>query len=81
MLFSDVRVNSYSIVEDAVILPKVDIGRYVTLRRVIVDKGTRIPDGMEIGVDAEQDRKQFYVSEKGITLVTADMLGQPSHAC
>ena len=81
VLFSDVRVNSYSNVEDAVILPKVDIGRYVTLRRVIVDKGTRIPDGMEIGVDPEQDRKQFYVSEKGITLVTADMLGQPSHAC
>lgn len=81
VLFSDVRVNSYTNVEDAVILPKVDIGRYVTLRRVIVDKGTRIPDGMEIGVDAEQDRKQFYVSEKGITLVTADMLGQPSHAC
>ena len=81
VLFSDVRVNSYSNVEDAVILPKVDIGRYVTLKRVIVDKGTRIPDGMEIGVDPEQDRKQFYVSEKGITLVTADMLGQPSHAC
>lgn len=81
VLFSDVRVNSYSNVEDAVILPKVDIGRYVTLKRVIVDKGTRIPDGMEIGINAEQDRKQFYVSEKGITLVTADMLGQPSHAC
>lgn len=80
VLFSGVRVNSYSSVEDSVILPKADIGRYVTLKRVIVDKGTRIPDGMEIGVNPEQDRKQFYVSEKGITMVTADMLGQPSLA-
>jgi len=76
VLFSDVRINSYSTIEDAVILPKVDIGRYVTLRRVVIDRGARIPDGMEIGVDPEQDRKRFYVSEKGITLVTADMLGQ-----
>jgi len=76
VLFSDVRINSYSTIEDAVILPKVDIGRYVTLRRVVVDRGARIPDGTEIGVDPEQDRKRFYVSEKGITLVTADMLGQ-----
>jgi glucose-1-phosphate adenylyltransferase len=79
VLFSDVRVNSYSSIEDSVILPKVDIGRYVTLKRVVVDKGTRIPDGMEIGVNPEQDRKRFYVSEKGITLVTPDMLGQSLH--
>ncbi len=80
VLFSDVRVNSYSSVEDAVILPKVDIGRYVTLKRVVIDKGSRIPDGMEIGVNPEQDRKRFYVSENGITLVTPDMLGQSLHS-
>ncbi|BCM25183.1 glucose-1-phosphate adenylyltransferase [Methyloradius palustris] len=79
VLFSDVRVNSYSNIEGSVILPKVDIGRYVTLKRVVVDKGARIPDGMEIGVNPELDRKRFYVSEKGITLVTPDMLGQSLH--
>jgi len=79
VLFSDVRVNSYSTIEGSVILPKVDIGRYVTLNRVIVDKGVRIPDGMEIGVDPEEDRKRFHVTEKGITLVTPDMLGQSLH--
>jgi glucose-1-phosphate adenylyltransferase len=79
VLFSDVRINSYSTIEDAVILPKVDIGRYVTLRRVVIDRGARIPDGTEIGVDPEQDRKRFYVTEKGITLVTPDMLGQSLH--
>ncbi len=80
VLFSDVRVNSYSTIEDSVILPKVDIGRYVTLKRVVVDKGTRIPDGMEIGVNPEQDKKRFYVSENGVTLVTPDMLGQGLHS-
>ncbi|MCB5187553.1 glucose-1-phosphate adenylyltransferase [Methylobacillus caricis] len=79
VLFSDVRVNSYSSIDHSVILPKVDIGRHVVLNRVVVDKGSRIPDGMEIGVNPELDRKRFYVSEKGITLVTPDMLGQALH--
>lgn len=79
VLFSDIRVNSYSTIEHSVILPNVDIGRYVTLKRVVIDKGTRIPDGMEIGVNPEQDRKRFHVSDKGITLVTSDMLGQAIH--
>ena len=79
VLFSDVRVNSYSEIQNSVILPKVDIGRHVTLKCVIVDKGTRIPDGMRIGVDPDEDRKRFCVTEKGITLVTPEMLGQSSH--
>lgn len=79
VLFSDVRVNSYSEVEDSVILPGVDIGRYVSIRRAVVDKGCRIPDGMLIGHDRATDEKHFYVTEKGITLVTASMLGQSLH--
>jgi ADP-glucose pyrophosphorylase len=79
VLFSDVRVNSYSLIEQSVILPQVEIGRYVTLKRVVVDKGAHIPDGMSIGVNAEEDRKNFYISDKGVTLVTAEMLGQALH--
>jgi len=79
LLFSDVRVNSYSLIEDSVILPKVDIGRYVTIKRAVIDKGCKIPDGMQIGVNHDEDRKRFYVSEKGVTLVTPDMLGQSIH--
>lgn len=79
VLFSDVRVNSYSEVEDSVILPGVDIGRYVSVRRAVVDKGCRIPDGMLIGHDRAEDEKRFYVTEKGITLVTPSMLGQSIH--
>lgn len=76
LLFSDVRVNSYSLIEDSVLLPNVDVGRYVTLKRVIVDKNCKIPEGMEIGVNLELDRKRFRVSANGVTLVTPEMLGQ-----
>ena len=79
VMFSNVRVHSYSTVEDSVILPDVTIGRNVTLKRVVIDKGSHIPEGMEIGVNVEEDRKRFYVSEKGVTLVTPDMLGQSLH--
>ncbi len=76
ILFSDVRVEANALVEDSVILPNVVIGSGVTLKRVIVDRGCHIPQGMHIGLDRQQDEQQFYVSERGVTLVTADMLNQ-----
>ena len=79
VLFSDVRVHSYCDIEGSVILPNVTIGRHVKLKRVVVDKYVTIPEGMQIGVNLEEDRKRFYVSEKGITLVTPEMLGRGHH--
>ena len=79
LLFSRVLVHSFSSVEDSVILPRVDIGRGVHLRRVIVDKRCRIPPGMKIGFDHEEDRKRFHVTAGGVTLVTPEMLGQQVH--
>jgi glucose-1-phosphate adenylyltransferase len=79
LLFSDVRVHSYGLIEDSVILPKCIVGRHVVLNKVVLDKGCTIPDGMKIGVDAEEDRKRFYVTDKGVTLVTPEMLGQSLH--
>ena len=74
MLFSSVRVHSYSLVEWSVLLPEVEIGRHVRLNRVVIDRGCRIPDGMVIGHDAEADAKRFFRTDSGITLVTAAML-------
>jgi len=74
LLFSNVRVNSYCLVEDTVILPDCDIGRHARLRRCIIDQGCVIPPGLVVGEDAEADSRRFYRSDKGITLVTASML-------
>ncbi|OYY82035.1 MAG: glucose-1-phosphate adenylyltransferase, partial [Methylophilales bacterium 16-45-9] len=76
VLFSDVRVHSFCEIEGSVILPKVTINRKVILKNVVVDRGCIIPEGMQIGVDLALDAKRFYVSEKGVVLVTPDMLGQ-----
>lgn len=76
LLFSNVHVHSYSIIEDSVILPNVDIGRNVHFKNVVVDKNCVIPDGLSVGLDPEEDRKRFYVTNKGITLITPEMLGQ-----
>jgi len=74
VLFSSVRVHSHAHVDWGVVLPGVHIGRGARLNRVVIDRGCQIPDGMVIGEDAEADARRFYRSEKGITLVTRDML-------
>ena len=79
LLFSNVYVHSYGGIEDSVILPNVDIARNVRLRRVVVDKNCRIPAGLTAGFDTVEDRKRFYVTAKGITLITPEMLGQSVH--
>lgn len=80
LLFSNVKVNSFSTVEDSVILPQVNIGRHCRIKRAIIDRGADIPEGTEIGINAEDDRKRkFRITEKGITLVTPQMLGQQLH--
>ena len=76
LLFSNVRVHSYCRIEEAVILPEVQIGRGAKLKRVVVDQGTRIPPGLVAGHDPEEDRKRFHVTDKGVTLITPGMLGQ-----
>lgn len=76
VLFSDVHVDDYCVVENSVILPKSTINSNVVLKNVVIDRGCYIPEGMQIGVDLALDAKRFYVSEKGIVLVTPDMLGQ-----
>ncbi|WP_412503809.1 glucose-1-phosphate adenylyltransferase [Shewanella indica] len=78
VLFNEVRVCSYSEVEDSVILPDVVVLRHCRIRKAIIDRGCIIPEGMEIGLNHDHDRaKGFRVSENGVVLVTRDMLGLP----
>lgn len=76
MLFSNVKVNSYSVIEDSVVLPNVEIRRNARLRRVVVEKRCVIPEGLVVGYNKEEDRQRFRVTEKGVTLITPEMLGQ-----
>ena len=69
VLFPDVRIHSYAHIEEAVLMDAVEVGRSCRLRRVIVDKGVKIPPRTEIGVDPERDRKRFHVSDEGIVVV------------
>lgn len=79
LLFSKVRIESWSYVQDAVVLPNVEIGRHCRIRRAVIDKGCKIPDGTVIGYNLEEDAKRFYVTESGIVLVVPEMLGQELH--
>jgi len=80
VLFSNVRIHSFSEIEDSVVLPDVEIRRGCRIKRCVIDKGTRIPEETVIGEDPVEDARRFYVSENGIVLVTPEMLGQKLHA-
>ncbi|MGD8911293.1 MAG: glucose-1-phosphate adenylyltransferase [Candidatus Thiodiazotropha sp.] len=79
LLFSNVRINSYTEVNETVVLPDVNIGRNCRINKAVIDRGCDIPEGTIIGEDAELDAERFYVSEKGVVLVTPEMLGQVLH--
>lgn len=79
LLFSNVRVNSYALLQDVVALPNVQIGRNCRITRAVIDKWCNIPDGTVIGEDPEQDAERFHVSPGGVVLVTPEMLGQQFH--
>ena len=74
ILFYGVRVGEHSVVEESVLLPNVTVGQHVHLRRAIIDKHCVLPDGFQAGLDPQRDRERFTVTDRGITLVTRDML-------
>ena len=74
LLFSNCRVHSYTQIQGAVLLPEVQVGRNARLTKVVVDRGCRIPDGLVVGEDPDDDARRFYRSEGGVTLITPRML-------
>lgn len=78
--FSNVRIHSFSEVHDSVLLPEVEIKRNCKINKAILDRGCIIPEGTIIGYDHDEDRARgFRVSEKGVVLVTREMLGLPGY--
>ena len=76
LLFSDVRVNSFSTIEEAVVLPFVKIERNVRLKKVVIDRGVRIPQGLVVGEDPELDARRFRRTDKGVCLITQTMINK-----
>jgi glucose-1-phosphate adenylyltransferase len=74
LLSNDVRIEDSSIIDSSVLLPSVTIGRRVKIKRCIVDENCVIPDDMEVGHDPDADKKRFYITRRGVVLVTQDML-------
>jgi glucose-1-phosphate adenylyltransferase len=74
LLFTGVRVNSYSSLEEAVVLPYVQIGRGARLSKVVIDRGVVIPEGLVVGEDPKLDAQRFRRTEKGVCLITQIMI-------
>ena len=72
VLSQDVRVNSYSEVESSIIFTHVDIGRHCRIRRAIIDRDVHLPEGTVIGYDRDEDRRNYFVTSTGLTVVTRD---------
>lgn len=74
LLFTGVHVHSYTKVEEAVIMPYVDIGQHARLSKVVIDRGVRIPAGLVVGDDPVLDAKRFRRTDSGICLITQPMI-------
>jgi glucose-1-phosphate adenylyltransferase len=74
LLFTQVHTNSYAVLDHAVVLPYVTVHRSAHLRNVVIDSGVVIPEGLIVGEDPVEDAKWFRVTDRGVVLITQDML-------
>ena len=74
LLFTQAHVNSYALLDHAVVLPYVTVQRHARLSRVVIDRGVRIPEGLVVGEDPERDAQRFRRTERGICLITQPMI-------
>jgi glucose-1-phosphate adenylyltransferase len=78
LLSTGVRAHSYSCLDEAVVLPYTHIGRGARLKRVVIDRGVHIPDGLVVGEDPVADAHRFRRTDKGICLITQPMIDRLS---
>jgi glucose-1-phosphate adenylyltransferase len=74
LLFTGVRAHSFSSLDEAVVLPRCHIGRGARLRRVVIDRGVNIPEGLVVGEDPTLDESRFRRTSNGICLITQTMI-------
>jgi glucose-1-phosphate adenylyltransferase len=70
ILSSNVRINSFAMVEESILFSGVNVGRHARIRRAIIDKDVKIPPGTTIGYDLNRDRKRgLLITEQGVVVV------------
>ncbi len=69
LLSPNVRVHSYSHVEESILFNNVSVGRHAKIKKALIDKNVIIPENYEIGYNAEEDKKKFFVTPSGIVVV------------
>jgi glucose-1-phosphate adenylyltransferase len=74
LIFTGARVNSFSSLDEAVVLPNCHVGRNAQLTRVVIDRGVKIPEGLVVGEDPKLDAQRFRRTEKGVCLITQTMI-------
>ena len=72
VLSQDVRVNSYSELDSSIVFSHVNIGRHCRIRRAIIDRDVQLQEGTVIGYDQNEDKKNYFVTPSGLTVVTRD---------
>jgi glucose-1-phosphate adenylyltransferase len=72
VLSQDVRVNSYSELDSSIVFSHVNIGRHCRIRRAIIDRDVHLPEGTVIGYDQNEDKRNYFVTPSGLTVVTRD---------
>ena len=77
VLHPRVRINSFSYVEESVLMTGIDVGRHAMIRRAVIDKGVRIPPHFRIGYDEEEDRRRFTVTESGLVVIPKGAIIEP----
>ena len=68
------KLNSFSQVENSIILADVQVGRYCKIKKAIIDKNVIIPPNTEIGYNLEADKKRFTISENGVVVIPKNYL-------
>ena len=74
LMFTGVRTHSYAQIEAAVVQPYAVIGRHARVRNVVIDRGVNIPEGLVVGEDPDFDAKRFRRTERGVCLITQEMI-------
>lgn len=69
ILSPNVRVHSFSHVDESILMEGANVGRHARIRRAIVEKNVHIPEHAVIGYDLQEDAKRFRVCGDNLVVV------------